>query len=135
MRREEIIEAVKARMREVTPHVFEWQTSPLCLEELPAIILRDAEASAEYQVPQVAIHTLNLGLDLLVAAGEQTIGQLRKMMNEVVEIFKSDDQRFPPMEADRFYKSSSIRTDQQDKLVAGALMEFEIKYLTKADQL
>ena len=135
MRREEIVQAVTKRMETITSNVFEWRSSSLFDEELPAIIIRDGESSAEYQVPHRAIHTLNLSIDLVVSQKEETLFQLRKMMNDVVGVFKSDDPSFPPLESDRFFKSSSIRTDQQEKFVAGALMEFEIKYLTNADQL
>lgn len=135
MRRQEIINAVMERMEGIGNNVYDWRVSTFHEEELPIIIVRDIESSAEYPIGCKTNHKLSVSVEIIDSPESENMSEMRGKIGTVIKKFMSDDGEYPLLETDRRYISSHFNAEMQDRYIVSAAVDFEINYITNINEI
>jgi len=142
--RQQIVEAIQESLEQITIangyssniglNVFEWLTEVLDQNELPAVTFRDAGVEVVvYDTFQVK-KKIVLDIELIVKETKNSVAakSLRSMINDVLKNMKI----FRDTRNDLIYNMIELGSDatlnQSSRTLAGALLKFELYYITNS---
>jgi hypothetical protein len=134
-KRQQIIEALDTRLKTILTaggyksnigqHVFEWKTTPFAEEELPGITYRDITSNRGAEGPVNKFRwAMNIELDIVAQA---TPGTMRDMINDVLKAIGTGPTWGGLAQGTR-QPEVEIQVEQENKIITGAAMKFEIVY-------
>ncbi len=112
-------------------NVFEWRQVPLQASELPALIYRDAMSETEIIVLDKHTHKLTLEVEVKTEPGAIDGTLARKMIADVVKAI-GVDHTWGALAIKTDPLNSEIIFDEggKEKIISGAIINFEIMYRT-----
>jgi len=131
--RQQLIDLVRARVAAVPglSGVFIWRVSPFPQEELPAAIVRDEMCRSRVAATNVHEHRLQFSVEIFATDTEQ----VRGLVGAVLESIGLDvrwKESGAPLAVTTEPLSDSIVTQQEERFLAGARVEFVVVYRTPA---
>ena len=139
--RQSIINAIDARLKTITiansyetdlgRNVFEHRTTALGDSELPGINFRDVGCDVSEEDVAIGQHGYELIMEaeILVKEGSTTAVQIRKMIADVIKAIGVDP-RWGNLAVRTSPVSDSLKFEQSEKIIAGALLTFPIIFRT-----
>ncbi len=143
-KRTDIIAALEARLKTITiahgyqtdigSHVTTWRVSKFLPAELPALNIKYAvdpdtiDGEGMSGPKNVWNRSLPVGITML-AKGTTTIADIEKMIGDVWKAISTDD-GFSGNAITVTPESEMIIEDQEERLIAGAIITFKIEYRT-----
>ncbi len=137
--RQSIIDAIDTQLKTILiangydtdlgSNVFEWRQVPLQESELPALIYRDVTSEIEIIVLDRHTHILNLEVEVKTQPGSTSGSLARKMIADVIKAI-GVDHTWGALAIKTDPVSSEIVFEQHEKIITGAIINFEITYRT-----
>lgn len=110
-------------------NVFEWRLFPFQEDNLPAIEYRDIDCEIESPPARRHDHKLAIDIEIITASGSTTPETIRKMIEDVHKAI-GKNAFFDKLAIKTGPVSNSIQMEQDNKIIAGALLKFSITYAT-----
>jgi hypothetical protein len=132
MRRQDIFDAIKARLEQVDgiKKVYEWAAASLNKEELPAIVVRDVSSRGDNSPSGSTVHFLSVEIDILVSDSDTTMPTLRSLMEKTLEALEEKDDE-SDIVCYREYVEDEILTSHEGYFYGGARLKTQFKYATQ----
>lgn len=139
--RQQIIDAINTRLKTILKangyetnlgqNVFEHRTTALGDSELPGINFKDVGCDVSQEDIAIGQHGYELIMEaeITVKEGSTTAVQIRKMIADVIKA-TGVDPRWGGLAVSTSPVSDSLKFEQSEKIIAGALLTYSIMFRT-----
>ena len=143
-KRQQIITKIDARLKTILTtggyltnagsHVYPWLSRPVSPTNLLALAYRDPQENNEAATSGSIgyhRHQLTIEIEILVASGGTTMAVMRQVFADI-ETAIGTDPKWSALAENTLPGNNRMDIDQENKVVAGALITLTVVYLTKA---
>lgn len=136
--RQQIIDAIQTRFEGITVvngynsdmglHISQWKATPLNADDFPALEYRDIACNRVDGAPIGFFRwALNMEIEIVTASGATTITDVREMLADVYKAIGTDE-TWGALAQWTEQPSDAVIIEQQDKIIGGAKILFNIVY-------